>query len=60
MSPAAIISIIQAIIAGVPKLIELIKQGRDPGGVKLDEFISTDALEKIRQANKKAQDYING
>lgn len=60
MSTSAIIAIIQAIVAGVPKLIELIKQGRDPGDVKLDEFISTDALSKIRAANKKADDYING
>lgn len=60
MSPTAIVAIIQAIVAGVPKLIELIKQGRDPANVKLDEFVSTDALNKIRAANKKADDYING
>lgn len=60
MSTSAIVAIIQAIVAGVPKLIELIKQGRDPGDVKLDEFVSMDALEKIREANKKAKNYING
>lgn len=30
MSTAAIVAIIQAIVAGVPKLIELIKQGETP------------------------------
>lgn len=60
MSTAAIVAIIQAIVSGVPKLIELIKQGRNPGDVKLDEFVSTDALDKIRAANKKADDFING
>ncbi len=58
MSAAAIIAIIQAIISGVPKLIELIQQGRDPAKVNLDEFISTDALAKIRAANQRAKDYI--
>lgn len=58
MSTAAIVAIIQAIVSGVPRLIEIIKQGRDPGDVKLDEFVSTDSLAKIRAANKKADDYI--
>ena len=55
----AIIAIIQALIAGVPKLIEVIK-GRDPKDIKLGEFISTDALQTIRDANKRADDFING
>jgi len=60
MSTAAIVAIIQAIVSGVPRLIEIIKEGkRDPGDVKLDEFVSTDALEKIRAANKKAAGYID-
>jgi hypothetical protein len=56
----AIIAIIQALISGVPKLIEAIKAGRDPKDVKLGEFISNDALETIRSANKRADDFING
>lgn len=52
------ITIAQALIAGIPKLIEAIKAGRDPKDVKLGDFMSSDALEKIRSANKKADDYI--
>jgi len=57
---AAIIAIIQALIAGVPKLIEIIKSGKDPKDINLGEFISTDALQTIRAANKRADDFING
>ena len=56
----AIIAIIQALIAGVPKLIELAKSGRDPKDVKLGEFISSDALETIRDTNKRVDDFVNG
>lgn len=59
MSTGAIVAIIQAIVSGVPRLVEIINQGRDPKDVKLDEFVSTDALDKIRAANKRADDYIN-
>lgn len=56
----AIITIIQALISGVPKLIEAIKAGRDPKDVKLGEFISNDALESIRATNKRVDDFVNG
>lgn len=52
------IEIAQALISGIPKLIEAIKAGRDPKDVKLGDFMSTDALETIRKANKKADDFI--
>jgi hypothetical protein len=58
MSTAAIVAIIQALVSGVPKLIEMIKAGKDPKNVNLGDFVSTDALDKIRAANKKADDYI--
>ena len=58
MSTTAIVAIINAIISGVPKLIEVIKAGRDPKDVNLGDFVSSDALDKIRAANKKADDYI--
>lgn len=57
---AAIIAIIQALVAGVPKLIEAIKAGKDPKDIKLSEFVSNDALQKIRDANKRADEFING
>jgi len=54
-----IIAIIQALIAGVPRMIELIKAGRDPGSIRLAEVISTDALEQLRSARSTAQDFID-
>ncbi len=59
MSTTAVVALIQAIVSGVPRLIELIKQGKDVSDVKLGDFISTDALTKIQAANKKADDFIN-
>jgi len=60
MSTAAIVALIQALVAGVPKIIEAIKAKRDIKDIKLGEFISDDALDKIKAANQKADDFING
>jgi hypothetical protein len=57
MSPG-IIALLQAIIGGIPRLIEAIKAGRDPGSIKLEDFISQDALDKVKAANQRAEDYI--
>lgn len=54
----AAIAIIQALIAGVPKIVELVKQGRDPKGIKLGEVISTDALDKLSESKADAADFI--
>ncbi len=58
MNASIFITIAQALISGVPKIIEAIKAGRDPKDLKLEDFISTDALESIRATNKKVDDYI--
>jgi len=52
------IAIAQALISGIPKLVDAIKAGKDPKDIKLGDFMSSDALEKIRGANKKADDFI--
>jgi len=52
------IAIAQALVAGVPRIIELVRAGRDPGGIKLDEVISTDALDKLRSAKTRADDFL--
>jgi len=57
MNPG-IIALLQAIIGGIPALIEALKAGRDPGSIKLEEFISQDALDRVKAANAKADDYI--
>jgi len=53
------IAIATALVSGIPKLVEAIKAGRDPKDIKLGEFISTDALAKIKAANQRADDFIN-
>lgn len=58
MDPSIIITIASALIQGIPKLIEAIKAGRNPKDIKLEDFVSYDALEKIQAANKRADDYI--
>ena len=45
------ITIAKALIEGIPKIIEAVKKGRNLKDMKLEEFISTDALEKIQKAN---------
>lgn len=52
------IAIAQALIAGIPKIVELVNKGRDPGSIKLDEVISTDALAKLKTAKAEAEDFI--
>lgn len=58
MTEAAVIALIQGIAAGLPSIIAAIKAGKDVGSIRVDEFISADALEVIRAANSKADDYI--
>lgn len=52
------IAIAQALIGGIPKIIELIRKGRDPGSIKLSEVISTDALAVLKKAKQDATDFI--
>lgn len=51
-------AITKALIEGVPKLVEAIKAGRDLSTVKVGDFVSTDALAKVKEANDIADDYI--
>lgn len=53
-----VIAFIQQLIGAVPRIVELVKQGREPGGIKLGEVISTDALDTLRDAQDEAADYL--
>lgn len=59
MGAQAVVNFITALIAGVPKVIEAIKAGRDPKDIKLGDFVSHDALDRVKRANQKADDYID-
>ncbi len=60
MSAIAIIaSIGQALIAAIPKIIELVNQNRDPGSIRLEEIISTDAIDKLKATKDRQQDFID-
>jgi len=58
VSEAAIVALIQGLVAGLPQLISAIKQSKDIKSIKLEEFISSDALDKIQEANKRASNFV--
>ena len=58
MSETAIIALVQGLISGLPQLLAAIRQSRDIRSIKLEEFISKDALDKIEAANSRADDFI--
>lgn len=49
----------EALVAGVPKIVDAVKAGKDPGDIKLSDFVSRDALDGVREANKRASDFIS-
>ncbi len=57
MGVGTAVAIGTALLEGIPKLIAAIKAGRNPEDIKLSEFISTDAVDKIKGAINKAQDF---
>jgi hypothetical protein len=54
-----ILSFIQALIGAVPRIIDLVKSGRDAKDIKLGEVISTDALSTLEGARDEAADFIS-
>ncbi len=58
MTAAALIALGQGLLGAIPKIIELIKKGRDPGGITLAEVISRDALATLEGARDKGADFI--
>ena len=52
------IAIVTAIVGGIPKLIEMIRAGANPAQIRLGDFISTDALEKLEEAKQAAENFI--
>jgi hypothetical protein len=58
MSSQAVVALVQALMLGIPKLIELVKAGRSLKDIRLADFISTDALAKIEAADQRAGDFI--
>lgn len=51
-------AITEALVEGIPKLVEAVKAGRDLSSINVGDFVSTDALAKVKAANVKADDYI--
>jgi hypothetical protein len=62
MTAAAIIALVQGVASGLPALIKAVKAaiaaGKDPGDVKLSDFMSSDALDKVKDTNEDIEDYI--
>ena len=53
----ALVALGQALIGGIPKLIEAIKAGKNPDDIKLSDFISTDAVKTVQEAIDEASDF---
>ena len=58
MTEEAIFQLVQGIASGLPRLVAAVKAGKNLDEIRIDEFISADALEVIRVANEKADDFI--
>lgn len=55
----AVLDFVSALLTqGVPKIIELVKQGRKVGDIKLSEIISNDALRDLEDAKADAEDFL--
>ncbi len=54
----AVLAFTQAVIAGIPQLLKLIKEGRKLGSIQLDEFVSFDAIKVLEGAKADADDFI--
>lgn len=63
MTAAGILALVTAVANGIPRLIKLTKQaieaGKNPGDIKLSDFISSDSLEKVQDTNADIEDYVN-
>jgi hypothetical protein len=60
MGAEAIVSFISSLVTAVPQMVNDIRAGKDPANIKLGDYLSTDALDRVRKANAKASDYIEG
>lgn len=56
---AIALALVQALIAGVPRILKLIRDGTSPSEIKLSDFISTDALADLKAAKDEAQAFID-
>ena len=53
----ALITLGQALLGGIPKIIEAIKAGKNPEDIKLSDVISNDAVETVKRAIGKAESF---
>lgn len=55
------INIILTLVSRIPQLVEAWKKaraaGRDPGSIKLEEFMSTDAVASIQNSIDKSEEF---
>ena len=62
MTAAGILALVTGIAEGIPRLIKLVKRaiaaGKNPGDIKLSDFISSDALDKVQDTNEDIEDYV--
>lgn len=55
----AIVAFGAALFNAIPKIISIIRSGKDIKEIRLGDVVSTDALSSFQRAHEKAQDFIN-
>lgn len=58
MSEAAVLALVQGLVGGLPALVALVRSGKPLSEIRVGDFISADALEKIRAANERAAQFV--
>lgn len=53
----ALITLGQALLGGIPKIIDAIKAGKNADDIKLSDFISNDAVDTVKRAIGKAESF---
>ena len=53
-----VINIAKFLLDAIPRIVDLVRQGRDPRTINLGEVISHDALRLLDAAKTRSEDYI--
>ena len=53
----ALVTLGQALIGGIPRLIEAIKSGKNPEDIRLSDFVSKDAVDAVKRAIVKSKSF---
>ncbi len=52
------VTIAEALVGSIPRIIELVQSGRNPADISLTDLLSSDALAKLEEARSQAEEYV--